>query len=202
MNKKRVLASFFILALGSILLVFGWQTQSAQLSQQQEPEVQQELPKVPDFVAYRHLFHHVAAFNKEAKRMKNEGKDEKPFKEFFKRKAGLTEDQAHALEEVAEAYEQDERAVLLRAKDLIDTYKAQYPGGQVPHGTKPAPPPSELRALTEEHNAIVLRWRDRLQVALGNNEFNRFDNFVRRRVAPKVQRIPDSKSPLTPQGEQ
>ena len=74
-----------------------------------------------------------------------------------------------------------------RAKPLIAAYKAQYPGGQVPHGQIPGPPPAELRKLSEERDASVLRARDRLRARFGDDEFKRFDNFVKTKIAPNIQ---------------
>jgi hypothetical protein len=68
------------------------------------------------------------------------------------------------------------------AKLIIDAYKAQYPGGQVPHGQTPQPPPVELRRLSEQRDALALQTRDQLRTAFGNN-FERFDKFVKTRVA-------------------
>jgi hypothetical protein len=86
-----------------------------------------------------------------------------------------------------------------RAKAIILAYKAQYPGGRVPHGELPKPPPAELRALSEERDAIVLRSRDRLKEALGEGEFNRFNSFVKERVAPNVYQIQPQQAPSAEQ---
>jgi hypothetical protein len=91
------------------------------------------------------------------------------------------------LEQVAVECDQEIQALAQRAKPLIEAYRAQYPGGQVPQGQTPAPPPVELRKISEERDAIILRARDRLRAAFGDDEFNRFDNFVKTRVASNIQ---------------
>jgi len=181
MKKKRVLTILSVLALTVCALAFGWrQHLAAQTSQQQAAEV-------PVHVVYKHLFHHVIALKKKAAEVEKEGKDATQFRTHFQRKANLTPEEAGVLEEVASQLEQDELLLAARARPLVAAYKAQYPGGQVPHGQTPAPPPEELKQLSAEHDASVLRARDQLRVRLGDEAFTRFDNFVKTRVAPNVE---------------
>lgn len=181
MKKKRVLTILGVLPLAVCALAATWRP---------HPLVQTSQPQaadVPDHVMYKHLFHHVMALKRKAEDVEKEGKDATQFKTHFMRKATLTPEQSRALEEVASKLEQEEQMIAARAKPLIAAYKAQYPNGQVPHGQTPAPPPPELRKLSEEHDASVLRARDRLRVRLGDAEFARFDKFVKTKVAPNVQ---------------
>jgi len=136
---------------------------------------------------YKHLFHHVIALKKKTEEVEKEGKDATQFRTHFIRKANLTPEQARVLEEVASELEQDEQVIAARAKPLVEAYKAQYPGGQVPHGLTPAPPPEELKRLSAERDASVLRARDQLRIRVGDEAFMRFDNFVRTRIAPNVE---------------
>ena len=78
---------------------------------------------------------------------------------------------------------------------------AQYPGGQLPHGEKPAPRPAELRALTEERDALVLRTCDRLRASLGEDEFKRFDDFVKHSVAPNAKQLNAAQAPAATQAD-
>jgi len=181
MKKKRALTILSVFALTSCALAFGWRPRpAAQMSQPQAAEV-------PVQVMYKHLFHHVIALKKKAAEVEKEGKNATQFRTHFIRKANLTPEQAGVLEEVASQLEQDELLLAARAKPLIATYKAQYPGGQVPHGQTPAPPPEELKQLSAEHDASILRARDQLRIRLGDEAFMRFDNFVRTRIAPNVE---------------
>lgn len=181
MKKKPVLTILSVLAVAVCALASAWRPHpSAQTSQRQAADV-------PDQVMYKHLFHHVMALKRKAEDVEKEGKDATQFKTHFIRKATLTPEQSRALEEVASELEQEEQMIAARAKPLIAAYKAQYPNGQVPHGQTPAPPPPELRKLSEEHDASVLRARDRLRLRLGDAEFARFNNFVKTKIAPNVQ---------------
>jgi hypothetical protein len=143
--------------------------------------------EVPVQVMYKHLFHHVIALKKKAEEVEKESKDGTQFRTHFIRKANLTPEQARVLEEVAAEFEQDEQLISARARPLIEAYRAQYPGGQVPHGQTPGPPPEELKQLSAERDARVLRARDELRTRLGDETFTRFDSFVKSRVAPNVE---------------
>ncbi len=68
---------------------------------------------------------------------------------------------------------------------VIETFSAQYPNRVAPKGQKLPEPPPELKVMQAERNAIVLRGRDRLRAALGEQEFARFHDFVLRRFAAK-----------------
>src|SRR6266446_5995181 len=139
MKKKRALTILCVLALAACALAFGWRPHPvAQTSSQQAAEV-------PVQVMYKHLFHHVSALKKKAEEVEKESKDATQFRTHFIRKANLTPEQSRVLEEVASELEQDEQLIAARAKPLIEAYKAQYPGGQVPHGQTPGPPPEELK---------------------------------------------------------
>jgi hypothetical protein len=149
------------------------------------------LPEVPDEVVYRHLFHHVSAFKKKAEEFRRAGKDGRSFETYFMRKAGLDEHQNQSLAELASEYEVEVGFLDARAKVIIDAYEAQYPGGRVPQGQSPKPPSAELRAMSEERDRMVLRYRDRLRAAFGEEGFAHFHAFAKQRVVPVVSPQPD-----------
>lgn len=190
MNKKRILAVFCVLVLALGVLATTRRGQTAQSPQQPA--------SIPDHIAYKHLFRHVAAFKKQAEENEKQGKDGSSFRSFFKHKAELSDDQTRVLDEIADDCERQVKQQDEQAKIIIDAYKAQYPGGKVPHGETPKPPPVELKAMTEERNAIILRARDRLHVTIGDEEFKRFDDFVKHHVAPNItQMSPDRMPPAS-----
>ena len=138
--------------------------------------------QIPEHVLYRHLFHHVVALKKKAEDLEKDRKDATQFRTHFKRQAQLSDEQVRVLDLVAAQYDEQEKVLDARAKPIIDAYKAQYPGGQVPHGQKPVPPPAELRSLSEERDALALRGRDQLRAVFGY-DFERFHKFIKTRVA-------------------
>lgn len=203
MNKTRLLAALCLLAFAVGSITFGRHGQPLQRSQ--EPAAQDQTagelpPEVPDEVAYKHLFNHVTAFKKEAEKVERAGKNPEPFKGYFKRKAGLSDDQVRLLDEIAAEGSLEVAALDTKARAIVKAYLAQYPGGQVPHGEKPAPRPPGLRAMAEERERLILHARDRLRSAFGEEEFIRFNKFVKRRIAPNVhagvaQQAPSAPSP-------
>jgi hypothetical protein len=186
MNKRTILLLVSVLALTIVSIAWGRHRQVAASSQEPAAGEQKGTPEVPDHIVYLHLFRHIAAFKKKAVEMARAGKDGSSFGRYFKRKLELSDTQAQTLDDIASDCDQELNQLDARAKTLIDLFKAQYPGGKVPHGELPKPPPAELRAMTEERNAIVLRYRDRLHGHLGDVAFNRLQSFVQRQVAPNI----------------
>jgi hypothetical protein len=183
MKKTRVVVlilSLTILSSGILIVVHGGD------SKQEPPPPQRP---IPDEVVYKHLFSHVLALKEKAEKAEKEGKDATQFRTHFKRKAKLSDEEVQTLNRVAEEWQQEMAPIDARAKAVIQIYKAQFPGGQLPHGQTPPPPPPELRTLSEQRDAAVLRARDRLKTAFGETEFNRFHGYVRDRVTPNVQLI-------------
>ncbi len=145
--------------------------------------------EVPEQVVYRHLFRHVAALKAKADDLEREGKDAATLHRVFKRNADLSDEQAQILERVASQCALEIKLIDERAKPIIAAYKAQYPNGQVPHGQQPAPPPAELGEMTKQRNDLVLRKRDELRAAFGEDAFKHFQDFVKNKIAPNVKPV-------------
>jgi hypothetical protein len=192
MNKKRIAVVLCVLTLALGALALGGQEQSKQA-------LAPKRDNLPEHVVYKHLFHHVAALKRKAEEAESQGKDATQFRTHFKRQAQLGDEEVQILNDIAIECDRQMKVQDERARVIILAYKAQYPGGRVPHGELPKPPPPELRALSEERDAIVLRSRDRLREALGEGEFNRFNSFVKERVAPNVYQIQPQQAPSAEQ---
>ena len=194
MSKKRVPLLFGVLALAVCMLLLARQPWATPRPQQnaQGQGLEQQLPEAPDEVVYRHLFHHVVTFKKKAEEFRRAGKDGRPFETYFRRKAGLDERQNESLVAIASEYEVEAGLLDARAKVIIDAYDAQYPDGRVPQGESPKPAPAELKAMSEEQDRMVLRYRDRLRAEFGDEGFNRFHAFMKRRVVTGIAHQPAS----------
>ena len=184
MTKKSIIFVISVVLIGIAALVFG-----SQLNPNVQILAQNNPPEVPDEIVYRHLFRHAAALKAKADEAEREGREAGHFRRFFKHKANLSDDEAQALDRIASECAAEIKAIDERAKPIIEAYKAQYPNGQVPHGQRPLPPPVELRQLTKERNELVLRKRDELRAAFGENEFRRFQEFVKNKVAHNVNPV-------------
>jgi hypothetical protein len=123
---------------------------------------------------------------READEMQHQGKDTIPLRSFFQRKANLNEFQARILDTVADECVRQLDVQDARAQLIINDFRKRFPPGKLPPGVKLPPPPPELTQMQEERDAMILRARDRLRVALGEAEFQRFEGFVTSRVASGI----------------
>jgi hypothetical protein len=172
MRKKYIVTAACLLALLMAVLFVAKRQSRAQSSHVQ----------IPEHAMYRHLFHHVLALKKKSEELEKNGKNAAPFRTHFKRQGALSDEQVRVLDLIATQYDAQEKVLDAKAKPIIEAYRAQYPGGQVPHGQKPVLPPVELRSLSQERDALALRSRDQLRSAFGS-DFERFDKFIKTRVA-------------------
>lgn len=196
MNIRRFLAVLTTAAIAITVFSFTRVTQpAAQSSKQgsQQPAQQSVQPDVPDEIAYRHLFRYVGKLKKQAEELEGRGKDATSYRTHFKRTANLSEFNARTLDNIATQYLSEVQVVDARARQVIESYRAQYPDGKVPKGETPAPPPSELKQLREQRDAITLRYRDSLRSNFGEEEFSNFNNkFVKKRIAPNIRPAEDN----------
>ena len=184
MTRKLAVFAVGIVFVGITVFVF-----SGQMNFPAKSSAQTNVPEVPDYVLYTHLFRHVAALKDKADELERQGGDARKFHNLFKNKADLSDEQAQVLELIASQCALKIKAIDERTKPIIQIYKAQYPNGQVPHGQKPLPPPVALQQLTEERNSLVLRKRDELRNAFGEEAFGHFQEFVKNKIAPNVKTI-------------
>jgi hypothetical protein len=196
MNIRRLLAVLTTATMAIAVFSFTRVTQPAAQSSRQgaQPASPQSVqPEVPDEIAYRHLFRYVGKLKKEADELEGKGKDATSYRTHFKRAANLTEYHARTLDNIATQYLSEVQVVDARARQVIESYRTQYPGGKVPKGETPAPPPSELKQLREQRDAITLRYRDSLRSTFGEDEFNNFNGeFVKKRIAPNIRPAGDN----------
>lgn len=186
MNKRQgtVLICSIALVVGALSL---WMpTPSAAPSQQSSPAPRSS---APTHVVYSALFHHVVDVMREADEMQRQGKDTSPLRSFFQRKANLNEFQARILDTVADECVRQLDVQDARAQLIINEFRKRFPPGKLLPGVKLPPPPPELTQMQEERDAMILRARDRLRVALGEDEFQRFEGFVMERVASGIEPV-------------
>ena len=189
MNIRRLLA---IVATATMSIAVFSFTRVTQPTAQSSKQTSQQ-PDVPDQIAYRHLFRYVANLKKQAEELEGQGKDATSYRTHFKRAANLSEYHARALDNIATQYISEVQVVDTRARQVIESYRAQYPNGKVPERETPAPPPAELKQLREQRDAITLRYRDGLRSTFGEDEFNDFNSkFVKKRIAPNIQPAGDN----------
>jgi hypothetical protein len=118
----------------------------------------------------------------------------------FREKADLSEVQAHLLTAIATDCVREVAVQDARPREIINTFRLRFPPGKLPIGVKLPPPPPELTQMQQERDAIILSARERLRLALGEDEFQRFEGLVTRRVAAAIEPtalLPRSMSPAS-----
>jgi hypothetical protein len=185
--KKHALIACLVMALGTGLFALQKGAAAVQDDPQSTPSPQQN-GEVPEHIPYRILFHQVYVLNQEADKAERQGRRASAvsFGSWFKQDAALNDHQTRILNEVATSCEEEVRQVDQRAKVILDARRAYYPDGKLMPGQEPLPPSKELAALQQERNETILRCRDRLRIAFGEQEFARFAGFVKRKVVPTI----------------
>jgi outer membrane protein TolC len=180
-SKKRVSIGLFAIVLIVVVLTIVRDRARSSTIPLQQPST------IPEHVSYKFLFDRVTYLTKRANEAEQKGKSGASLRSIIKREAALSDEHATVLEQTAADCEQELAQLDAKAKVIIDSYKAQYIGGRVPPGEKLQPPPQELIALQEERKAAILRAKDRLHIALGDQEFARFESFIKLYITPKVK---------------
>src|SRR5205807_6133751 len=91
-----------------------------QKSQGRAKEAPQQQQAIPEFEVYRQLFHHHVSMKKKAEELEKQGKDGKSLREFYKREAKFSDDQARAFDEIASSCEEEIAKQDAKAKAIID----------------------------------------------------------------------------------
>jgi hypothetical protein len=180
--RRKYIAAVFCAAFAALCaLLFSMFVKSEPIKQGLAR--QEQINSAPDYVVYRMLLHHVHLFNEKAEKAEQAGKHEsaRAYRSAFKNKAQINDEQTRTLHEIAEQCEWAVEEVDARAKIIINARREHRKRtGEV------LPPSEELQELQNERNAIILHHRDRLRQALGEQEWTRFQEFVRQQVIPNL----------------
>lgn len=180
MGKKRllILACLVLLLAGAFSLNRNTFSKAVPQNLPSPAHPSTDNPAVPDYVVYNFLFRKVVRLREKTRALQAQGRiGQKPYFP-LQREAGLSEGQANALEAIAFACWQQVTRQNEKAQAIINAFQSRFPEGRIPQGGAPPPPP-ELKALWEERNAMILRARDQLRVAFGEEAFGRFDNYAK-----------------------
>ena len=133
------------------------------------------------------LFNHHHFNLQKADELTQHGKDDSQYRLMFKRRAELSDSEAQALDQVTRDCQQELAQQDSKAQAVIAQFRKQYPAGKLPEGVTLPPPPPELSQMQQERDAIIIRARDRLHAAFGDEEFARFDSFVQSRIRAGIK---------------
>ena len=141
---------------------------------------------VEDDVLYRHLFRHVAHYDTFATKTEVSGKPS-ALRHAFRQKLLLNPNQEQDLNLLAAQCMQEVHALDLQAQTILIAFHKQYPTSvPLPAGVRAPPLPSGLNALSAQRRTLVLTYRDRLHLALGDQEFLRVDAALKATVAREI----------------
>jgi hypothetical protein len=176
MNKKKYgisLVCWLVLILGMAFVAIAQESQRY----------------VPEHIIYRTLFHTIFLLNEKADEAEQKGQsnEAKAFRRMFRQDAELSDEHATILDRIAAECEQAIRVVDAKAQAIIQIRRAHYPNGRLRPGQQPLPPSPELAALQQERDALIWRYRNRLQEAFGETEWERFKKSVPPRIASGVK---------------
>ena len=191
MNRNKYAAAVLLAAsLVAGTLAVGRQVEPAPPRGRQRPP--QRTGGMPDHVLYGMLLHHAHVFSRAAEKAELQGRHDSAhaYRNAFKNDAELSDEQSQLLSRIAAECEQALAEQDAKAKVIIDARRAHYQRT----GTV-LPPSEELKVMEAERAAIVLRYRDKLRAALGEQEWARFGEFARQRVAPTITLTPAGGDP-------
>jgi hypothetical protein len=106
----------------------------------------------------------------------------------LQREVALSDEQMRILVEIAGECQRQVAEIDTRAKAIIDAARAQ---------SLSAPPP-ELAELQQERNSTILKAREKLQTALGEDAFQRLDNYVISQGNGRTFTLPQASRPAIP----
>lgn len=148
--------------------------------------------EVPQHVVYGQMFRHIKELHKKADEEERQGRDGAHLRKLYKEMARLDESQAALLDEAATETNREIEKLNRRAMKIISEIRAKHPDGKLAPGEQPPAPPAELAQLSKARRDLITAARERLRATFGEDEFNRFDEFVQQRVKSGIRRLGNS----------
>ncbi|MEJ7860862.1 MAG: hypothetical protein WKF90_04400 [Pyrinomonadaceae bacterium] len=146
----------------------------------------QESPKIPLQISYLFLFKRIENVEKLATEEEAKGKDGKIYRQHYKNKAKITDEQNAALSKTAKDCLVEVSKKDAEAKKIIDKEHAKHPGGRINPGEPMPTPPIELTTLKQKRDAIILRYIDVLKESFSSTDFIKFQQFVDQYITAQV----------------
>lgn len=156
---------------------------------------QPEAADVPEHIAYGQVFRHLKELHRKADEEDRQGRDGARFRRLYKEMAKLDDRQAALLDEIAARTNGEIEKLDRRAMKIIGDLRAKHPEGKLAPGEQPPAPPAELAELSAARRDRINEAREHLRSVFGEEEFGRFNQFVRERVKPGIRRLTDAGAP-------
>lgn len=161
MTKKLIVTSLLLFSLAAGF--FFWAVSPPTGKAEADPQKPRSRPseakprEIPEHIFYGEVFSLLA-------KLKNTAD--------YQRQAALSDDETAILERIALECERDVAAQDNKAEAFNKKFRETLPKSNPTK--RPMPVPAELTQMQEERDAIVIRHRDRLRRALGEDAFKRF----------------------------
>jgi len=176
-------------------------SQPAQTNPREGQPAPPESAEVPEHVLYGQVFRHVKELHRKASEEERQGRDGAQFRRLYRSMARLDDRQASLLDQIAAETNGEIEKLNARAVRIISEVRAKHPDGKLAPGEQPPAPPAELSELSAQRRDLILRGRERLRSVFGEEEFQRFDRFVRENLKPGIRRLDNpGAAPRGPQG--
>ena len=163
---------------------------SAGLSAQQP-----ESEEIPEYVVYGQVLRHLKELHEKAAAEERQGRNGAHLRKLYKEMAKLNDHQAAQLDQIAAEANSDIEKLNKRAMKIIGELRAKHPEGKLAPGEQPPAPPAELSELSAKRRDRTNEARERLRSVFGEEEFARFNEFVRQRVKPGIRRLGNTSVP-------
>jgi hypothetical protein len=185
MNKKLLAVVGLIAIIAGVFVLQGRSTTKTHASSGAQPNqtlAMTQSPhatRAPEHVVYRVFFHHLMALRNQATEIERKGGDGRGLRSYYKNKARLTDAEALTLDQIAADCDREIASLDAKASKIIMAIRTR---AQVSHslsaGSVPPLPP-ELAAMQQQRNSIILRARQKLRTALGEEAFRQLDDFIK-----------------------
>jgi hypothetical protein len=110
----------------------------------------------------------------------SEPRVERPnYRVVFQRSAHLSDEEARALNQIADNCMQKVAELDKRAREIIAAHSAENRSRNVRPGDPLTPPPAELSQLQQDRNNVILQAVEQIRIAFGDPGFKRFDEYVK-----------------------
>lgn len=153
---------------------------------------------MPDEFMYSMLFLQINTLEQKDSESLAAGETTKFKEAYYENTLGLQPSQFSALDTVKSNAISQIQPIAQSARDIVEQYRAQYPGGLLKENeqnptpekfgtirsqrpTEPLPPiPPELQQLQNQKNQVILNAKNSLEQALGQANFTAFDTALRK----------------------
>lgn len=202
--KRRTLAILCLLALAIGALALGQQARLSAGAALANKVDTSKLPRAdgqsarkdgdptqlpPDFVIYDMMFRQLGALKKKADQVESMGGDAASLRTYLKDQAKLDEKLDKELNKIQSEYERVVAKMDAKARKITEEARAKHLHGRLQEGEALPPPPEELKSLQQRRNNLTMQAREHLRQAFGEQEFQKFDEFVKRHIGSKIKPV-------------